>query len=249
MARKFYLQNNNLEIGKSVTITGDEFLHITKVLRNKVGDTITLINGHGYDYGATISNIQKNSLTICINKKNLSNTETKNSVTVYQALVKADKFELITQKLTELGINQIVPFSSKFCQVKPNTTRLDRLEKISIEALKQSGRSKKVIIGNILEFNQMLEDLSKFDLVVFAYENAKQNLSQELFHINKKPLNIAIIVGSEGGFSSDEVEKLISLNNVKMVSLGSRILRAETASISLTSVIMYLLGEWKIDEN
>lgn len=243
MARKFYTQNK-LATNSIVTLSGDEFLHMTKVLRKKVGDSITLFNGTNNDYTAQIVSIDKNSAQLKILNEQPSIAETKNSVTVFQALVKADKFELITQKLTELGVKQIVPFYSTFCQVKPNTTRLDRLEKISLEATKQCSRSSLVKIDKVMSFEQMIQSLSNFDIVLFAYENSNINLKQQLTQNETKSQKVAIIVGSEGGFSSQENEQLSNLDNVKQVSLGNRILRAETASIALTSVVMFLLGEW-----
>ena len=250
MARKFYLPNQDLVVGQTVTISGDEFLHITKVLRNSIGDFVPVFNGSGKDYTAQIKSISKNSLDALITSENTVCTETKNFVCVFQALVKADKFEIITQKLTELGVKKIVPFYSSFCQVKPNTTRLDRLEKISIEALKQCGRSKKVEITPVQTFDQMIESLAEFDKVIFAYEKSNQNFAENFLDNNDtNSQKVAIIIGSEGGFSPDENQKIAQLPNAKSVSLGSRILRAETASIALTSVVMFLLGEWNKNEN
>lgn len=247
MARKFYLENKNgFEVGQSLELSGDEFLHAIKVLRHNVGDELSIIDGFGFDYNSIIEKVSKNSFTLKILDKTPSLSETKSDVTVFQALVKGDKFELITQKLTELGVKQIVPFESEFCQVKKNTTRLDRLEKISIEALKQCGRSKKVEIETVKTFSQMIEMLAEFDVVIFAYEKAFDNLSQTFFE-SKKGQKVAIVVGSEGGFSQSEAEKIASQKNVKTISLGNRILRAETASIALTSTIMFCLGEWNLN--
>lgn len=250
MARKFYLENKNgFEIGQSLELSGDEFLHAIKVLRHKEGDELCIIDGYGYDYNAIIEDVSKKSFTIKIEKKNKSKAEANTNVAVFQALVKGDKFELITQKLTELGVNEIIPFESEFCQVKKSTTRLDRLDKISIEALKQCGRAKKVNIGNVCTFDQMLSCLKQYDIVVFAYEKARYSLTQKLFTENlEKVKNVAIIIGSEGGFSDSEVEQLENISNVKTVSLGNRILRAETASIALTSAVMFCLGEWNLNE-
>ena len=250
MARKFYLEcEKGYEIGQSLELGGDEFVHAIKVLRHKKGDELCLIDGYGYDYTAVIDNISKNSFTIKIENKQQSKAEVKTNVVVFQALVKGDKFELITQKLTELGVNEIIPFESEFCQVKKSTTRLDRLDKISIEALKQCGRAKKVKIQNVCTFEQMLDCLNKYDIVVFAYEKAKYSLSANMFNEKtKKANNVAIIVGSEGGFSEAEVEELSKIPSVKTVSLGERILRAETASIALTSAVMFCLGEWNLNE-
>lgn len=248
MARKFYIENpNGYSVGQSHELSGDEFLHAIKVLRHTVGDELSIIDGFGYEYNSIIEKVNKNSFSLKILDKSPSLSETNSDVTVFQALVKGDKFELITQKLTELGVKKIVPFESEFCQVKKNTTRLDRLEKISIEALKQCGRAKKVEIDAVKTFDQVLEILSQYDVVIFAYEKASDNLSQTFFE-NTKNLKVAIVVGSEGGFSQSEAKKLAGLKNVKTISLGNRILRAETASIALTSVIMFCLGEWSLNE-
>jgi len=240
MARKFFIDNNfenNL-----IEISGDEFNHIVNVSRKIVGDEIIVINGKGLDYNCKIVEINKKCLKLKVLSSIICDAETKSDVTVYQALVKSDKLELITQKLTELGIKRFVPFVSSFCQVKANSTRVDRLDKISIEALKQCGRSKSVIIDKVKSFNEVIDELNQYDLVIFAYEKSKNSLKDVNFINSKK---VAIIIGSEGGFSEEENKIIISLKNVKSVSLGKRILRAETASISLTSVVMFKLGEWE----
>ncbi|MGN1208274.1 MAG: RsmE family RNA methyltransferase [Christensenellales bacterium] len=248
MARKFFIKRDkSFEFEQKINIEGEEFNHIVNVLRFKVGDRLCVIDGSGTDYVCEIEQIGKKNLILKIVEMKDNNSETISNVTVFQALVKNDKIELIIQKLTELGVKNFIPFESEFCQVKKNTTRLDRLEKISIEALKQSGRSKKVEISKILDFDQMIQELKNFDKVVFAYENSVSNLTkQDLQDACGKPFeNVAIIVGSEGGFSAKENEQIIKQPNVKQISMGNRILRAETASISLTSVVMFLLDEWE----
>lgn len=247
MARKFFIkQDKSFEYGGNIVVDGEEFNHIVNVLRYKVGGEVCVIDGSGTDYVCKIKEIRKKNLTLDIVEMKDNNSETKANVTVFQALVKGDKFELIIQKLTELGVKTFIPFETEFCQVKKNTTRLDRLEKISIEALKQCGRSKKVEIKNILSFGQMIDELKNYDKVIFAYENSTTSLQKEDLQQNGQPFkNVAIIIGSEGGFSEKENEMILSQNNVKQISLGNRILRAETASISLTSVVMFLLDEWE----
>lgn len=248
MAKKFFIKTDkSFEFGELIKVEGEEFNHIANVLRKKIGDEICVIDGSGTDYKCKIEQINKRDITLKIVDMCDNNSETKSNVTVFQALVKGDKFELIIQKLTELGVKGFIPFESEFCQVKKNTTRLDRLEKISIEALKQCGRSKKVEIGNIVSFDKMTELINNFDRVIFAYENSTTSLKkQDLQNENGEQFkNVAIIVGSEGGFSEKENEKIIEQTNVKQISMGNRILRAETATISLTSVVMFLLDEWE----
>ena len=245
--RRFYIKTDKAyEFEQEIVVSGEEFNHIVNVLRYNEGDKLIVIDGCGSEYYSVIEKINKKDLVLKIENILDSKSETKANVTVFQALVKGDKFELIIQKLTELGVKKLVPFSSNFCQVKPNTTRLDRLEKISIEALKQCGRAKKVEIDTIKSLNEVLNLLKEYDKVIFAYENETTSLeNKDLLNEKNEPYKkVAIIIGSEGGFSEDESNKIRSLTNVKCVSLGNRILRAETASISLTSVVMFLLGEW-----
>lgn len=247
MARKFFIESEkSFELGQQFNVDGYEFNHIVNVLRYNIGDEICVINGSGTDYFCKIKEICKKYIVLKVVDMKDNNSETISNVTMFQALVKGEKFEFIIQKLTELGVKNFVPFESEFCQVKKNTTKLARLEKISIEALKQCGRSKKVEISDILSFDEMIEKLKNFDKVIFAYEKSNEELKKEDFFNCEGKLvsNVAIIVGSEGGFSERENEKISKLNNVKQVSLGNRILRAETASISLTSVVMFLLNEW-----
>ena len=246
MSRKFYLENlASASVGDLLQVDGEEFNHIALVMRKSIGDKLCFIDGNGYDYDVLVQDIAKKYMTIKVVNKTLSQNEAKTNVAVFQALVKGDKFELIAQKLTELGVKKIVPFFSEYCQVKPNTTRLDRLNKISIEALKQCGRAKKVEIENIKNFDEILQELKTFDLVLLAYENSSSNIDEkELVAFAGK--NVAIIIGSEGGFSESETVKLSKLTNERTITLGKRILRAETASIALTSAVMFSLGEWKL---
>lgn len=241
MAKRFYIEReNDFEIGSTITLKGDEFNHIVNVLRHKEGDDITLFNGSGKDAFSVIEKIERGFLTLKVNSVADCPADSKINVTVFQALVKGEKLELIVQKATELGITKIVPFSSQFCQIKANTFRPDRLKKISLEAVKQCGRSKLPVIENAVKFNEVLSMLAGYDRVIFAYENATEKLNMQRL---KGLSDVAIIVGSEGGFSKEEAEELCRLRNVDMITLGKRILRAETASICLSALVMFALGE------
>ncbi len=244
MARKFFIKNEKtLSIGEILEIDGEEFNHIANVLRKKVGDSLCLIDGTGLDYFCTIEKICKKSAVVKIKKIEKTTAETSSEVTVFMALTKGEKMGFICQKLTELGVREIVPFASKFCQVKKNNVNVEKLQKISNEALKQCGRSLSVKIENALGFEEMLTKLGEYECVLFAYENCFDNVDIKKELTSKK--KVAIIVGSEGGFSFEESERIVSRNNVLSVSLGNRILRAETAAIGLSSVVMFLLGEWE----
>jgi 16S rRNA (uracil1498-N3)-methyltransferase len=241
MARNFYIKNEkDLSIGDEIIVKNEELNHLKNVMRFSSGDSISIINGSKYLYLCKIKEINKNNAVLNVLEKNISNSNPITEITVYQALVKGEKLELITQKLTELGISKLVPFYTEFCQVKPNTTRIDRLNKINVEALKQSGRTQLLKITPILSFNEVLNELNKYDKVIFAYENAEKLLILEDLKDKK---NIAIIIGSEGGFSKNEALLISSKKNVETVSLGKRILRAETSAIALSSLILFATGE------
>lgn len=243
MEKRFYIQKDNIQ-NDVITITDDEHNHLSKVLRLKVGDSVECFYDNSDIINCKITSILKNASTLKIQNYLEVKTNPKYNVTLFQGLPKLDKLELITQKITELGLTGLIPYSSTFCIAKPNENKTERLKKITINACKQCGRTKLLEISNPVSFKQMLEKLGSFDLVIFANETENTKTIKQVFNNGKQNFNnIAIIVGSEGGFSSDEIASLTYLNNVVSVSLGKRILRTETASITLASLVQYELGE------
>ena len=241
--RRFFVEKE-LSVNQNIILENEDYNHIINVLRFKQNDELIFCNGDGFDYNGLLTQINKRNCIFNITSKTENNSEAKTQVDVFQALVKGEKFELISQKLTELGVNELVPFLSEFVQVKEHTTKLNRLEKISIEAVKQCGRCRPLKISKILNFNEVIEKLQQYDLVVFAYEKSSNEFQYDKIkdYYNKK---VAIIIGSEGGFSVSEEKQILNLQNVQEISLGKRILRAETANICLTGAIMCLLNEWR----
>ena len=227
--KRFYFNKDTLIDGK-LTLDEQESLHAYSVMRLKINDKIVAFCGDGNDYYCSILNINKNKCECIVNEIKENTADSKINVTLYQALLKADKLELITQKITEIGVSKLVLFESEFCvaKAKDKSNKIDRLNKISLEAVKQCGRSKTLTILGTESFDEMINDLSKYDLVIFAYEGQKTN---KITEIQGDYNNVAIIIGSEGGFSEQEYSRLLSLKNVQCVTLGKRILRAETASI------------------
>ena len=237
--KRFYY-DKQLNINEKYLIDGIEHNHIKNVMRMKVGDQIILVCGDEFDYFAEIINITKGDTEVRVFDKKLNNCNPKSNVTVFQALVKSDNMTLIVQKLTELGVMTFVPFESEFITSKDKFGKTTKLQDISNQSIKQCKRSMPMLVKNTIDFNELVNVLDDFDIVLFANECEKtQNLRDIKISTDSK---VAIIIGSEGGFSPKEIdllkEKAIS------VSLGNRILRAETASIALTSYVMCSLGEW-----
>jgi len=232
--KRFYFEKLQNE---KVILTNQEMLHCKNVMRLRVGDNIIACCGDGFDYVCEIEEMTKNEVICKVLEKMENLADSKINVTLFQANLKADKVELIAQKVSEIGLNELVLFDSEFCVAKKseNTNKVERLKKIAIESAKQCGRSKALIVGEFMTFSQMVEALGAYDLVLFAYENQRECKITELKGDFK---NIAIIIGSEGGFSQTECDILNALPNLKCVTLGKRILRAETASIVASALTM-----------
>lgn len=240
---KRFFVGKDLKVNSAIKIDGIEHNHIKNVMRLKVDDEIILVCGDEYDYFARIINISKGETVVEIFDCKHNEYNPKCDVTVFQALVKSDNMSLIVQKLTELGVKTFVPFESEFITSKDKFNKREKLQEISNQSIKQCKRSIPMEIEKVLTFKEMIEKLRDFDCVVFANECEK---SYNLNHIKSINGKVAIIIGSEGGFSESEI-KMLQLENVHSVSLGRRILRAETSAISLTAVVMYLIGEWQYE--
>ncbi|MFA5659339.1 MAG: RsmE family RNA methyltransferase [Oscillospiraceae bacterium] len=224
-------------LSDTAVISGDDAGHISRSLRMKAGDEIILCDKKGFDYFCIIKEIS--DIIACeIIKKEQSKSEPDIKVTLFQALPKADKLELIIQKSVELGVCEIVPVLTKRCVSRPDekamAKKLERFSKISLEAAKQSGRGIVPKIGRLISFAQTIEALKSFDTGIIFYEGGGKSLS----HIDFTNIKSAgIFIGPEGGFEPDEVN-FCEKSGIIRASLGPRILRCETAPLAALSIIM-----------
>jgi len=239
MAHRYFLSqlNNNTAI-----VDGAEAAHLIKVMRIKPGDTVILTDKTGYDYTAVAQDVGKDRITFEVISKEKNPAEPTVNLTVYMALPKADKLEFITQKMCELGAVRLVPFVSEYCvaqKSKKDDNKTTRLQKISDEACKQSGRSAPMVVEKTVTFKEILPQLESYDKAILFYEHGREKLRDTDFSECK---NVAVIIGSEGGFSQKEADLMIEKGAVNIV-LGARILRCETAAVTGVSLIMYNLGQ------
>ena len=213
--------------------------HISKSLRMKKGEEITLCDMQGYDYKCTVEEFGENVLCKVLEKTKCL-TEPSVNVTVYQAMPKMDKLELIVQKCVELGAVKIVPVLTSRCVSRPDEKsmkkKIERFQKISLEASKQSGRGIVPKIENMLNFKEAIDCMSEDDIGIILYEGGGENLAD--MNLSSKK-SISIFIGSEGGFDVSEVEYAVS-KGIKRIGLGARILRCETAPIASMAIIMNL---------
>jgi 16S rRNA (uracil1498-N3)-methyltransferase len=240
--RRFFIAPTDID-GKIIRIGGGQYNHISNVLRLKTGDGVVACLGDGYDLICEIIAIDKAAATLKILEKQKNICEPTHSVTLFQAVLKGEKMDLVIQKAVELGVFEVVPFESKNTVAKNSDAKNIRLNRISLEAAKQCGRAVAPDIKAAASLDGVLKMLKNYDRIIFPYELERaQGLSPA--YISKLALTgrVALIIGSEGGFSADEAQKLIEAG-AKSVSLGNRILRAETAAICALSIVMYALGE------
>lgn len=243
---KFFVKPEQIK-NDNIIIDGDDVNHILNVLRMKKDDEIQVCNQvTGENYKARIMQYSKNEIECKIEEKIGKSTESNMHITLFQGIPKFEKMELIIQKNTEVGVNNIVPVIMERTVVKLDekvaSKKLDRWQKIAEIAAKQSMRD---IIPNVKSIIKTKEiDVDMYDVVLVAYENEEHNmLKAELKKLesqNKQEYNIAIVIGPEGGISEKEIE-LLDEKNVKFVSLGKRILRTETAGLVMAGNILYEL--------
>lgn len=229
----------NIVVGEEFELTGEEFEHAKNVLRLGEGDEAILLDGSGDEFVGVCSKANKKSLVFRVLRKETGEREPKTEVSLaFGYLKNADKNEFIVQKAVELGVSRIVAFSSEYSSAYMNGNKLERLNKVAREATKQCLRSVAPNVEFFASFEETLSALSKNENKIFACEFAEKS------EISLSPLSgsTAIVIGSEGGFSEAEAE-LAKSRGFSFVSLGRRILRAETAAVALVSVCMFSLGE------
>lgn len=229
--RRFYCKKSNKRDG-AFRIEGDEAHHIIKVLRYKIGYKLVVFDGSGYDYDCTIREIGRDYVIADIDCSNANDTQPKVILRLYQAITKPDKMDLIVQKAVELGVSEIVPVVTARSEKSVNS---EKLERVAISAAKQCGASR---LPKLLE-PTTLDEIAMENLLIFAYEGEKTRTLRDVSLA--KFSRIDLLVGPEGGFSEEEAE-LVTSKGALTVSLGKRILRAETASIMLCGLVLYKAG-------
>ncbi len=222
----------------TAVIRGDDVKHIAKVLRLRAGDVVQLCDGNGRECNAVIRSISPDAVTFDTELWREAASEPLAKITLFQCLPKAGKMETIIQKCVELGACGFVPVQSERCVVvlkPPYEGRIERWQRVSEEAAKQSRRGVIPKVQLPVALDKL--DFTEFDTVLAAYEN-EQTVSLKTALHERCGKVIAIVVGPEGGFSEAEVKTLVQ-KGARSVSLGTRILRTETAGMAMTAQILY----------
>ena len=241
---RFYVPTPQIEKGM-LRVEGNEVKHIRRVLRLKAGDEIIVFDNLGKEYEGTIIEETTSSVVIKIQNIFLSKRDSPLDVTLAQSLLKGEKMDYLIQKATELGVKEIVPFfSSRSVPLLEKSGRLKRHHRwgrIAIEASKQCGRGVVPKIEPLQDYSEMLQLASPGSLRLILWEREGGQL-KEVLERSKEKTRIFFVIGPEGGFSQEEVEEAKRAGFIP-VTLGRRILRAETASLCLLSILQYEQGD------
>ena len=232
--KRFFVE----QIADDMTLSAEESRHVKNVLRLTEGDEVTLFDGSGREYSAVVDHVARDAVHVHVVREAVSDREPGICVTLLIGALKGDKTELVVQKATELGVMRIGVFSSRYCAAYMNENKLERLRRVAREAAKQCLRA---TVPEVVYYETLEEAL-----------RAGEGCRHKLFACEFLPAggeglgvlqeSVCAVVGSEGGFSEEEYKAARQLGYTG-ISLGRRILRAETAAIALTSVIMYAAGE------
>jgi 16S rRNA (uracil1498-N3)-methyltransferase len=226
-----------------VTFTGEPLHQIGYVLRLKPLDRIIVLDNSGWEFEVEIERITKEQAKGKVINKKPGQEEPHIKITLYQALLKSDKFELVLQKGAELGVTAFVPFISERCVArKESASKIERWRKIIQEAAEQSERLILPVLHPLISFNDACKSVKQPALLLWEEEKStslKQTLQNPPF---KDAVELNLFVGPEGGFPEQE-KKLARQHGISIASLGKRILRAETAGLAAISAILYERGE------
>jgi 16S rRNA (uracil1498-N3)-methyltransferase len=243
--RNFFLGDSAVS-GASVTVTGELYRHMARVLRLKEGAEVQLTDGAGNRHCGIIDELGSKSLTVRITKTEGARQEGPAlRVTLYQGLPKGEKLDLILQKCTELGVTEVVTFDAARSIVKlsgeRSAARLGRYEKIVQEAARQSGRRSApgVAIGGSLK--SVLRE-ADHEVRLLLWEGEQTTGLRETLQRDPAPESVAIVVGPEGGLSEEEVEAAAACGFIP-VTLGQRILRTETAGLAMLAILQFHWGD------
>ena len=245
---RFFVPQDQID-GKNVTLTGDVAHQLARVLRARPGEEIVVLDGSGWEYLVTLEDISPREVRGRLSERRPSRGEPETKVTLYQGVLRSDRFEFVLQKGTELGVSAFVPV---FCERSVSqdtgpewaTGRYARWRKILSEAAEQSNRGRVPALEPHLEFPDACQAARGLSLIPWENEDTtglKTALERLDSEVSPTP-DVSVFIGPEGGFTEREVERARD-RGIVPVSLGARVLRAETAAIATATVIMYELGE------
>jgi 16S rRNA (uracil1498-N3)-methyltransferase len=247
--RRFYAAPGSFEIGQSsVTLSAEEVRHLRDVLRLAPGDHVLVFDGQGHEYDCVVDEVRANFARLnIVSSVAPTRPESPLLLTLAVALLKGEKFDLVVQKGTELGVSSIIPVVTQQADIRLRDAsdaqkRLCRWQRIALEAAKQSGRALVPKITAPADLVTLLHDRPRGQEICLMFsERLGQSLAEAIGE-GAQTLSVVALVGSEGGWTDEEIE-LARASHWRLVTLGGRILRAETAAITTCALLQHRLGD------
>ncbi len=233
---------DDLAINVEIILKQNAAQHVRDVLRMQVGNALTLFNGNGQDYLGTIVRLDKKMVSVMLHATEERDTISPLRLHLAQGLCRGEKMDFVMQKATELGVTEITPIISEYCNVRLNTERLQKKQhhwqKVAASACEQCGRTDLLKVNPAIDFNTWIKQTFP-DITYILDPGATQSIDKwQASH----PSQITLLIGPEGGFTRDEIDDAIS-HGYKTILLGPRILRSETAGLAAVSLLQYLYGD------
>ena len=233
---------------QTVVLAVDEARHLRDVLRLKTGDEVYVFNGVGREFRCTVSEIKRDSTELRIDAEvEPAKPESQLQLNLCLALLKGEKFDLVVQKATELGVTKILPLITRYADIHLRDEadagkRVARWQRIALEAAKQSGRAFVPQVSSPVSFDSLLAGTKHAETCLMFSERGGGALDSVI--AEPAPQSLTALIGSEGGWSDEEIEQARA-QSFHIITLGGRILRAETAAITITALLQHLFGDLK----
>lgn len=244
---QFYVKQDNVKDDSILITEKSDRKHIVNVLRSRVGDEVILVDDNEFTYRVCICEIASDAIATKVVEKYKSFRKLKTNLVLAQSILKSSAQDFVVQKATELGVKKIIPMQTQYTVVKfkndkDKAQKVNRWQKIAFESCKQCERSDIPEISDIYDFNSVLESASDYDVVLACVErNAQDTIKNYLREVMPNELvdkNILVIVGPEGGWHDSELN-VFKEKDIRLLTLGNLILRAETAVVNALSGVIY----------
>ncbi|NWJ97700.1 MAG: 16S rRNA (uracil(1498)-N(3))-methyltransferase [Chloroflexi bacterium] len=240
---RFFVSASIFTPEKTFVLQGEFGHQLSRVLRLAPCATVVLLDGMGREYLAELTHFDRNgTVTGRVIEERLATNEPRTQVTLFQALLKGERFDYVLQKGTEIGVSAFVPVLTERVIGGSSPVKMERWRKIVREAAEQSRRGLLPSVVEPLPFGQALKLMPEESLKLMAWEEEKISSLRKVLRTTPPPTSVSLLVGPEGGFSPAEAAEA-TLAGIQTISLGSRILRAETAGPTATALILYELGD------
>ena len=230
MPERFYLPAD-LNCSE-LQLDGSEAHHLIHVLRARTGQEIIVFNGTGQVADATVVEVSRRSARLRISKSRTESDATGIRVTLATAVPKGERFRWLIEKATEMGVERVIPLMTERSVVDPRQSKLEKLKQTVIAACKQCGRNRLMLIEDVASWNSFINNTTPAHKLLVAHPGENQSITQMRSQFALPNQETVVVVGPEGGFTEDEI-RMLEERDAQLVDLGSRILRIETAAISL----------------